>query len=249
MNQLIISADDFGLTESVTKGISESILNGVVTRTSAMMCTNGFTFIKKYAKGLEGKIGIHLQLTDGTPLLDSDLVTSLVDSDGNFPKKSNLLKMVNPLEVEKEWEAQIKALLDLGIQPSHIDTHHNVHRFPKVFKVYCSIAKKYQLSARALSPIMAKKIDSFGLLGSNYCLETWFGENITCSNLIENLNKAFQSIKNNGTVELMCHPGYVDKNLESRSNYLKAREKELEIFLDPQLKKLLKENNIQLIKA
>ena len=86
-------------------------------------------------------------------------------------------------------------------------------------------------------------------MGSNYCLETWFGNNITCSNLIENLTKAFQSIKNNGIVELMCHPGYVDQNLESRSSYLQAREKELEIFLDPKLKELLKQNNIQLIEA
>ena len=160
MNQLIISADDFGLTEGVTKGISESILKGAVTRTSAMMCTNGSVWIKKYAKDLDGKIGLHLQLTDGIPLLPPGEVSSLVDSNGNFPKKSKHLSAVNTKEVEKEWEAQVKALLDLGIKPSHIDTHHNVHRFPKVFKAYYTIAEKYNLSARALSPIMAKKFES-----------------------------------------------------------------------------------------
>jgi len=247
MNQLIISADDFGLTEGVTKGISESILKGAVTRTSAMMCTNGSVWIKKYAKDLDGKIGLHLQLTDGIPLLPPGEVSSLVDSNGNFPKKSKHLSAVNTKEVEKEWEAQVKALLDLGIKPSHIDTHHNVHRFPKVFKAYYTIAEKYNLSARALSPIMAKKFESVGLLKSNYCLEAWYGENITCTSLIDYLLKAFQSIKNNGIVELMCHPGYVDQNLELRSHYLKAREKELAIFLDPELKKLLTKHNIQLI--
>ena len=89
MKQLIINADDFGLTEGVTKGISESILSGTVTRTSALMCTNGSEWIKKYANGLDGKIGLHLQLTDGTPLLPKEEVLSLVDAEGNFQCSSS----------------------------------------------------------------------------------------------------------------------------------------------------------------
>lgn len=248
MKQLIISADDFGLTESVTKGISESILNGAVTRTSAMMCTNGADWIKKYKNGIDGKIGLHLQLTDGTPLLPPEEVLSLIDSNGNFPKKkSKQLDTVNTIEIEKEWEAQMKAILDLGITPSHIDTHHNVHRFPKVFKAYCTIAEKYKLPARTLSPVMAKKFELMGLLGSDYCLQSWFSEDVTNTSLIDHLLNAFQSIKNNGIIELMCHPGYVDQNLELRSHYLQSREKELAIFLDPQLEVLLTKHNIKLI--
>lgn len=247
MKQLIISADDFGLTEAVTKGISESIRNGSVTRTSAMMCTNGSEWIQRYAKDLDGKIGLHLQMTDGTPLLPAKEVPSLVCDDKRFRANSKDLGMLEPVEIEKEWEAQITALLDLGITPSHLDTHHNVHRFPKVFKAYCSLAVKYNLPTRALSPIMAKKLDSMGVLGSDCCLETWHGDHITTSNLISHLLRAFEAINNNGTVELMCHPGYIDKNLEQRSHYVQAREKELAIFLDPQLKSLLESHQIELI--
>jgi predicted glycoside hydrolase/deacetylase ChbG (UPF0249 family) len=247
MKKLIISADDFGLTEGVTKGISESILDGIVTRTSAMMCTGGADWIKKYANGLDGKIGLHLQLTDGTPLLPKEEVLSLVDAKGNFPAKSKQLSDVNPVEIEKEWQAQMAALLYLGITPSHIDTHHNVHRFPKIFKVYCAIAEKYKLHARALSPNMAKKLNSMDLLGSDYCLEEWCGENVTSKSLINHTLSAFRSIENDGTIELMCHPGYVDQNLEIRSHYLQAREQELAVFLDPQLKRLLARHNIELI--
>ena len=247
MKQLIISADDFGLTEGVTKAISESILSGAVTRTSAMMCTNGAKWIKRYANDLDGKIGLHLQLTDGTPLLSKEAVPSLVDENGNFPAKSKQLGAINPLEIEKEWEEQMTALLDLGITPSHIDTHHNVHRFPVVFKVYCAMAEKYKLPARPLSPNMAKKLDSLGLLGSDYCLEEWHGTNVTTTNLINHLLSAFRSIDNEGTVELMCHPGYVDQHLEARSHYLQAREKELTVLLDPQLKTLLAKHTIQLV--
>jgi len=247
MKQLIISADDFGLTEGVTKGIYESIVNGAVTRTSAMMCTNGADWIKKYANGLDGKIGLHLQLTDGIPLLTTEEVLSLVDENGKFPAKSKQLGALNPEEIEKEWEAQMGALLDLGIIPSHIDTHHNVHRFPKVFKVYCAIAEKYKLPARALSPNMAKKLDSMGLLGSDFCLEKWGGENVTNTSLVNHALSTFRLIENRGTIELMCHPGYVDKNLETRSHYLLAREHELAVFLDPHLKTLLAMHNIELV--
>jgi predicted glycoside hydrolase/deacetylase ChbG (UPF0249 family) len=180
-------------------------------------------------------------------MLPAEEVFSLVGSDGNFPVKSKQLGNVNQAEIEKEWEAQMAALLDLGVTPSHIDTHHNVHRFPKIFKAYCAIADKYKLPTRALSPIMAKKLDSMGLLGSDYCLENWCAENITSASLVNNTLRAFQSIDNNGTIELMCHPGYVDQNLESRSYYLQEREKELAIFLDPQLKSLLAKHSIELI--
>ena len=247
MKQLIINADDFGLTESVTKAISESILRGTVTRTSAMMCTNGAKWIEKYANGLDGKIGLHLQLTDGTPLLPKEEVPSLVDENGNFPAKSKQLGAINPVEVEKEWESQMTALLDLGITPSHIDTHHNVHRFPAVFKVYCAIVEKYKLPARPLSPNMAKKLDSLGLLGSDYCLEEWYGDNVTSTSLINHVLSAFRLIENEGTIELMCHPGYVDQHLEARSHYLQAREKELAVFLHPELKTLLAKHTIQLV--
>ncbi|MFT5228766.1 MAG: putative glycoside hydrolase/deacetylase ChbG (UPF0249 family) [Glaciecola sp.] len=247
MKGLIISADDFGLTEGVTKGISQSIINGLVTRTSAMMCTNGLAWIKKYSNGLNGKIGLHLQLTDGTPLLPQEEVLSLVNVEGNFPEKSKQLGNLNLEEISKEWEAQMAALLNLGITPSHIDTHHNVHRFPKIFKVYCAIAEKYKLPARALSPNMAKKLDSMGLLGSNFCLEEWCGENVTSTSLVNHTLSAFRSIGNEGVVELMCHPGYVDQNLKARSHYLLAREQELEVFLEPKLKMLLEKHNIELI--
>ena len=48
-------------------------------------------------------------------------------------------------------------------------------------------------------------------------------------------------------VELMCHPGFVDKDLIKRSNYLDKRKLELEVFLDPELPKLLKSYNINLL--
>lgn len=235
MKRIIISADDFGLTEGVTRGIAESITQGVVSRTSAMMCTGGARWISQYKAGLEGKIGMHLQLTDGKPLLPEERVSSLTNGKGLFARKRPLLRLetMNPEELEAEWEAQMQALLSLGVKPSHIDTHHNVHRYPKVFAVFLKIADKYQLPARALSPEMAMRLEAKGLLDTKTCLRSSWDKDLTDDLFIMHVLGAFRKQNNEGCIEVMCHPGYVDDALRERSHYLDIREKELEVFCDP----------------
>ena len=248
MNNLIINADDFGITDAVTKGIFESIQNGVVSRTSAMMCSENSKLIKSYASELKGKIGLHLQLTDGKPKLFSNKIPSLVDSSGRFPEKSNQLKRINLKEIELEWNTQMNTLLELGIRPSHIDSHHNVHRFPKAFKAICTIGKKYNLPIRPLSMNMARKLNSLNLLQNTICLEAWPDKKVTISSLINYLLTTFNTYnKTKRPFELMCHPGYVDEELKTRSEYLEQRELELNVLSDPDLPYLLKSNNICVI--
>ena len=247
MNVLIINADDLGLTPSVSKGIFESIQNGAVTRTSAMMCSESSLIVKQFTNELNGKIGIHLQLTDGTPKTAPNLIPSLVNELGLFPKKSNQLSALTLSEIELEWNAQMDAFFDLGIKPSHIDTHHNVHRFPKAFKAICSLAQRYNLPVRPLSKIMAQKLDSLGLLQNSICLEFWPREDVTTSSLVKYLVHFFKTNRNtNKPVELMCLPGYIDQELLEKSKYIEKRKLELDVFLDPELPKLLKANNITL---
>ncbi len=247
MRTLIINADDLGITPAVSKGIIKSINHGVVSRTSAMMCSENSILIKEYLKDLKGKIGLHLQLTDGTPKLAASLIPSLVAANGKFPKKSNQLGRIIETEIEMEWEAQMKAFLELGISPSHLDTHHNVHRFPKAFKAICSLAQKYNLPVRPLSKIMSRKLESLGVLQSSVCIESWPDKEVTTDSLVSYLVNFFKSHDQSDLpVELMCHPGYVDQDLVNRSSYLEKRELELEVFLDPNLPELLKINNINL---
>lgn len=249
MNSLIINADDLGLTYGVSKGIAESIQLGSVTRTSAMVCSENSYLIKKYGKVLPGKIGLHLQLTDGKPILHPKQVPSLVDKNGLFPKKSRQLQNLTFEDIELEWNAQMDALLKLGIKPSHIDSHQNVHRFPKAFKAICTLAQKYELPVRPLSPLMAKKLDTLGLLENNICLEGWPSNQITVKSLVQYLTNFVTKHNIKGkTLELMVHPGYVDHDLIDRSYILEQRESELGVLLDSDLPKLLHQHNLSLVK-
>ena len=53
-------------------------------------------------------------------------------------------------DIKKELECQLNKFLSYGIKPTHIDTHHHVHRIEKVFKVIKEIAIKNNLPVRLI---------------------------------------------------------------------------------------------------
>jgi predicted glycoside hydrolase/deacetylase ChbG (UPF0249 family) len=52
---------------------------------------------------------------------------------------------------------------------------------------------------------------------------------------------------NDGTSELMCHPGYVDDAFARESVYNFQRERELKILTDPAVKQAIETNSVELI--
>lgn len=62
--RLIINADDFGLTESVSKGILKGMQEGIITDTTMLTNTRHFDRSIELAKeaGIEA-MGVHLNLT------------------------------------------------------------------------------------------------------------------------------------------------------------------------------------------
>jgi len=248
LKRLIINADDFGLTDGVTAGIVESILNGAVSATSAMVCLpEAVENLGRWAPKLGGQVGLHLQLTDGIPCAQPSLIPSLLTADGRFPRSWRHLGMLNPDEVRREWRAQMERILSLGIRPTHIDTHHHVHRLPVAFDVYCEIAKTYGIPARTLTPQMTAKLRSQGVLCAEYCERGWYGGELTSGDFVRCVQKGFALCGGDGTIELMCHPGFSDAELESKSTYTAEREKELQTLCSPELAGRLRDLGIEVV--
>src|SRR6201996_9739990 len=71
LSTLIINADDFGLSSIVNRAILSGMEEGLVTSTSMMANMPGFEhgvgLARVHAK-LAGRIGVHLNLTEGPPL-------------------------------------------------------------------------------------------------------------------------------------------------------------------------------------
>lgn len=139
LRMLIVNADDFGLNDAATDGIVESHRAGTVTSTTLMV--NAPAAERAAALARENPalgIGLHFNLTWGRPLSAPGDVPALVDADGAFLPREKLarrllLGRVPTRQVAAELQAQLRRLDELGIRPTHIDSHQHVHAFGAVF--------------------------------------------------------------------------------------------------------------------
>ena len=158
MKNLIVNADDLGWTDGVNRGIVEAFRNGIVT--SASLLANGAAF----AGGVEAArsapdlgVGVHLNLSDGSPVANPETVASLLTHKGEFAggPESLLMKLARRRlllrEVEREWDAQIRKVRDAGIEPTHLDGHKHVHMLPGLFEVALRQAKRHGIGAIRVS--------------------------------------------------------------------------------------------------
>jgi hopanoid biosynthesis associated protein HpnK len=148
-SQLILNADDFGLTRGVNEGILRAHRDGILTSTTLM--ANGDAF--EHAVELAGKaptlgVGCHLVLIGGKAVASPRDVASLVDREGKLPRSlPSLLRRVTsggirPAHVEAELRAQIEKIRAAGIEPTHLDTHKHSHAHPGVFAALGRVAKE-----------------------------------------------------------------------------------------------------------
>lgn len=142
---LIINADDFGLNEAANAGIIESYQAGSVTSTTLMANAPFAGQAAGLARENPGLgVGLHFNLTWGRPLMGSSKVPALVGPDGAFLDRSLLARRllmgrIPARQVEMELGAQLQRMQELGVQPTHMDSHQHVHGFGVVFS---AVAKR-----------------------------------------------------------------------------------------------------------
>jgi predicted glycoside hydrolase/deacetylase ChbG (UPF0249 family) len=158
LRNLIVNADDLGWTEGVNRGIAEAHRNGIVT--SASLLANGAAFDSgaELARATPGLgVGVHLNLSDGEPVADRELVTSLLNDRGELEggPEGLLLRLARRSvllgEIEQEWDAQIQKVRGAGIEPTHLDGHRHVQMLPGLFEIALRLAKKHGIAAVRIS--------------------------------------------------------------------------------------------------
>jgi len=144
--KLIITADDFGYNEERNNGIVDCYLKGAVTRTSLLV--NGFACQHAVAMANFHKIpvGLHFNITEGTPVSDRAAVSSLLSGDndsflGKFGLREAIkCQSVKPDEIRTEIQSQIDRFRALtGSVPDYVDGHQHIHVVPEVSAVFASV--------------------------------------------------------------------------------------------------------------
>ena len=82
-----------------------------------------------------------------------------------------------------------------------------------------------------------------GVRSTEVFISEFYNENAEESKLL-NLILRYKQFK---TVEVMCHPAYVDEDLINATSYNKLREKEFKILISDKIKHLINKENIELI--
>jgi len=158
MKRLIVNADDFGLTESVNRGILDAHRRGILTSTTLL--ANGAAFESAVSLALATPrlgVGVHLNLTQGRPISDPREVASLVNERGCFcGEPAGLLTRIltgklHLADVEREWRAQIDKVRGAGIAVTHLDGHKHVHMLPPLFPIVLRLAREYGISGVRLA--------------------------------------------------------------------------------------------------
>jgi len=245
MKRLIVNADDFGMTRGVNRAIIECFQSGSVTSTTLMV--NGESAVEAALAAADNPglgVGLHLNLTSGPPTLPPDRVPSLVGMDGSFPGVRQAVWRLTSgrarsHELEEEIAAQIGRLQQLGIRPTHIDSHHHLHAHPRLRSAIRKTCPRLGVTrmrgfhmkaggAKSMAIAMAARLPSSGrpmkapdrFTG----IDTMGGQDPSAPIQRELARRG-------DVLEFMCHPGYADQDLERATSYNKPREAELRSLL------------------
>lgn len=133
--QLIINADDLGLTRAISDGIFRAHREGVLTSTSFIVSQAASEYAASRLHEFPRLgVGIHLNVCEGKPTSPAAKVPSLVQADGSFLPASEMQSRLNnyrvsAAELEAEFRAQIQEARRLGIKLTHADSHHHMHLY------------------------------------------------------------------------------------------------------------------------
>ena len=224
---LIVNADDFGLNESVNAAICEAFEKGLIHRTTLMANMPAAEAAMELAKerGFIDKVGLHINLTSGTPLTQSMRADRIMCSEsGEFSAdfaRSMKTRFFLPAKTGKNVEAEIRAQLDrykeLGGVLWHVDSHHHVHTDPSIWRVLKKVIKDYPVDSVRLSrnmyrggnPLMRIYKALYNMSVRRQCKghPEYFGS----AEDYRSFEPDHPGLAENHEVEVMVHPVYDDK--------------------------------------
>jgi predicted glycoside hydrolase/deacetylase ChbG (UPF0249 family) len=155
MKQLIVNADDFGRAPGVNRGILAAHHTGIVTSTTVMVNYPDAPAAIEQALSTAPDLGLglHLNLTSGSPVSPADTIPSLLNGNGEFyhvREWATRFDSLDPDAIRREMTAQVERFVSLARQPpDHLDSHHHAtYLHPVALETMFDIANRYNIPMR-----------------------------------------------------------------------------------------------------
>lgn len=263
MKHLIITADDFGLSESINEGIMKSYTEGVVTYLNIIPTGDAFEDAVRLAgeSGLE-EIGAHLTLTETRP------ITSIESNANHNQLFFRLLRgKISEKDIYIELKNQLDKIKKMGIKITNLSSHEHIHMMPGISEIFIRLAVEYAIPS--VRYICCDRPASFLCAGDIYrkALIYYFSSKMKKSlsaagikhadrlfgfldsgNMDEDKALELLKLQRDGTAELVCHPGFLGPEVLDKYRFHINCEKELYALTSNRVKDAVKELGIKLIK-
>jgi len=240
---LIVNADDFGLTAGVSRGILEAHRAGIVSSTTVIVNRPIDPALIEQLLASRLGVGLHLNLTLGSPVSSPRRVPSLVDAQGTFLRDPReVASRANRDEARIELGHQIDAFRALiGRFPTHLDTHHHVGAHPPILDLVLDFAAAIKVPVRSQSDLVRtaarrRKIRTPDHFVGDAGAEPYW----TAERTLDQLGSLAA-----GVTEAMTHPGHYDEDL-AYSRYGRQRDVEVAGLTDPRAREMIERAGIRL---
>jgi predicted glycoside hydrolase/deacetylase ChbG (UPF0249 family) len=265
LRKLWLCADDYGISPAVSRGIRDLISSGRINATSVMVTAPSFSPAEAQALAeLAGRAAIGLHVTLTAPFHPATLSYHPTGPDGAFlslPRTlaAGLLRRLNVAALADEAASQFAAFRSaFGRSPDFVDGHQHVHLLPQASDALlatvqvaapdawirqCGRAMPLRqrwgdpkgllldvLSARLRMRCAASGIRTNPAFAGTYNFRRETGYDKLFASFLEDL-------PDEGLV--MCHPGFVDAELQRLDDLTLVREQEHAFFAGAQFPVLL----------
>jgi hypothetical protein len=153
MTRIVVTADDFGLCPEINEAICLLHDRGIVHRTSFMVNTDWFESSVEALRSRPAlEVGVHLNLTDGRPVLPAEDVPTLVNGSGRFHGGRHygviartLSGRMSQRDIHREWRAQIAKARSAGIPLQQLNAHGHLHLLPQLHGIVLELLREFDI--------------------------------------------------------------------------------------------------------
>lgn len=194
-NNLIVNADDFGLSDHTVEWTIKGFECGALTSATIMAGMPATGKAIAYAKAHpQFSFGVHFYLVDDAPMCKAEEIPSMIDpATGKLWQTRkfilrNFAGLIKVEELKREMRAQYMAIKEAGVPISHVDGHGHNHRLPQSIKALSELKEelgfvkvrrcqdlavvdgKLGLLSRAINGPMQKRLDQAGFKTTDHFL-------------------------------------------------------------------------------